>query len=335
MKRIKKYLSLSMMACGLMSCQSTKVEKAGFVEKLEAGEKQTIVTFGTSLTAVGAWVGQLDVLLEQQFPGKAKVVNGAQGGANSAWGVKALDHKVLKHKPDTVFIEFAVNDAVERRKTSVEVAKNNLNNLIEQILTHNPDCEIILATMNVPVGHTGVKRPKVNDYYQMYSDEAKKHGFKLIDHNAVWKDLLQKDPALYIQYMPDGIHPVYEGALKVITPNLVKELGLKGGDASTSELAPCWKYMFNSMDKIKKDRKITGAEYELFWSNHFKMQDANKDGIIQSNEYPEQGIFNRFDANSDKLVSIDEYQKVYSYHFEKFDRNKNGEIEPQKDKYNF
>lgn len=333
---MNKFMLLTTM--GLMSSLlSYGAEKNAtkFVENLKAGKSQTIVTFGTSLSAVGAWVGQLDVLLEQQFPGKAKVINGAQGGANSAWGVKALDHKVLKHKPDTVFIEFAVNDAVERRKTSVEVAKNNLNNLIERILAQNPKCEIILATMNVPVGHTGVQRPKIDDYYQMYRDEAKKHGFKLIDHNAVWKGLLEKDPALYIQYMPDGIHPVYEGALKVITPHLVKELGLKGGDASTSELAPCWKYMFNSMDKIKKDRKVSRAEYERFWANHFKMQDANKDGIIQPNEYPEQGIFNHFDANGDKLVSLDEYQKVYAYHFEKFDKAKQGELDLKKLKYNY
>ena len=132
-----------------------------------------------------------------------------------------------------------------------------------------------------------------------------------------------------------AIHSVYEGAFKVITPHLVRELGLKGGDASTSELAPCWKYIFHVMDVIKKDRKVSLEEFELFWANHFKMQDTNKDGMIQPNEYPEQGIFNHFDANGDRLVSVDEYQEVYFYHFEKFDRNKNGEIDPRKDKYNF
>ncbi|EDM29153.1 putative acyl-CoA thioesterase/lipase protein [Lentisphaera araneosa HTCC2155] len=330
--KMKKLLIL--LICGLMSGLMA-APKVKFVENLKAGKEQSIVIFGTSLTKVGAWGGQLATILDQQFPGKAKVINGAQGGANSAWGVKSLDQKVLKHKPDTVFIEFAINDAVERRKTSVEDAKNNLNNLIERIFAQNPECEIILATMNVPVGHTGVQRPKIDDYYQMYRDEAKRNGFKLIDHNAVWKDLLEKDPALYIQYMPDAIHPVYEGALKVITPHLVKELGLKVGDASMSELAPCWKYMFNSMDKIKKDRKVSRDEYELFWANHFKMQDANKDGIIQPKEYPEQGIFNHFDINGDKLVSLDEYQKVYSYHFEKFDKDKSGILDLKKLQYNY
>ncbi|WDE97201.1 GDSL-type esterase/lipase family protein [Lentisphaera profundi] len=326
---------LIFLCCSFSLCVSAN-PKVQFVENLKAGEKQTIVTFGTSLTAVGAWVGQLQVVLNQQFPGQAKVVNGAQGGANSSWGKGALDKKVLAHKPDTVFIEFAINDAVERRKVSVEKAQENLEDMIRRILKQNPQCEIILMTMNVPVGHTGVQRPKIADYYQMYRDEAKRHGFKLIDHNASWKKVLEESPELYIQYMPDCIHPLYDGALKVITPKMIQSLGLEPGNAAKSEETPCFNYIYRTMDRlIEANWQVTREEYELFWANHFKMQDANKDGLIQSNEYPEEGIFKHFDANGDQAVSLEEYQKVYAYNFNKYDKKNTGVIMIKKDKFNY
>lgn len=311
-------LLLTLITCAL-SMGLTAKPKVQFVQNLKAGKEQTLVTFGTSLTAVGAWVGQLDQVLQQQFGEKVNLVNGAQGGANSAWGVKSLEQKVLKHEPDTVFIEFAINDAVARRRTSVDDARGNLENIITRILEQNPNCEIILMTMNVPVGHTGVQRPNIDAYYQMYRDVAQERGYLLIDHNKNWKKLLDENPGKYLQHMPDAIHPVYAGALEVITPHMVEVLGLEPGDPKRSKDAPCWRYMFGSMDKlINKDRSVSLEEYQLFWTDHFKMQDANKDGLIQANEYPEQGIFNHLDANQDQSVSPEEYQSAYANHFDQF-----------------
>jgi hypothetical protein len=53
-------------ACALHAGEG--VSKTRLVQNLEAGKKQTLVTFGTSLTAVGAWVDQLRAVLDQQFP---------------------------------------------------------------------------------------------------------------------------------------------------------------------------------------------------------------------------------------------------------------------------
>jgi len=59
--------------------------------------------------AIGCYgnTDQLATVLEQNYPGHTKVINGALGGANSRWGRSALDEKVLQHNPDTVFIEFS------------------------------------------------------------------------------------------------------------------------------------------------------------------------------------------------------------------------------------
>ena len=43
-----------------------------WVERLAAGEAQRILTYGTSLTAGGAWVEQLEGELQRRYPGEAE-----------------------------------------------------------------------------------------------------------------------------------------------------------------------------------------------------------------------------------------------------------------------
>ncbi|HDR15321.1 MAG TPA: hypothetical protein ENN79_07560, partial [Desulfobacteraceae bacterium] len=45
------------------------------VANLEAGKTQRVVAYGTSLTAGGAWVSQLQQALDANYPGLATVVN--------------------------------------------------------------------------------------------------------------------------------------------------------------------------------------------------------------------------------------------------------------------
>jgi len=53
-------------------------ERSQLVGNLEAGRSQTIVTYGTSLTAGGAWVSQLQEALNAKYPGLAKVINSGE-----------------------------------------------------------------------------------------------------------------------------------------------------------------------------------------------------------------------------------------------------------------
>ena len=112
------------------------------VQELEAGEKQTIVAYGTSLTKIGAWSDQLRAVLEQNYPGQVTLINSAQGGSNSVWGRKSFDEKVIQKHPDTVFIEFAINDSVASRKVSISDARGNLEDMIDRLLKSNPNCAI-------------------------------------------------------------------------------------------------------------------------------------------------------------------------------------------------
>jgi glycerophosphoryl diester phosphodiesterase len=299
----------------------SEASKSQLVKNLAAGKKQTVVTFGTSLTKVGAWVPQLGAVLEQHYPGQVTLINGAQGGANSDWGRDALDQKVLQHQPDTVFIEFAVNDAVARRRTSVQHARKNLEDMIERILKTNPNCEIILMVMNPPVANTRKERPNLAAYNQMYRDVAKERKFQLIDHYPVWEKVLNEDPGRFMQYVPDTIHPVREGALNVITPTIVQALGMQAGKPEANQDTPCWDYLFHVMDQ-NKNREVTRKEFSGYWARQFAREDANQDGGLNSDEYHPPVIFKYVDANQDGQITPAEHQRLFASHFDHRDNDK-------------
>jgi lysophospholipase L1-like esterase len=213
-------------------------EASQLVANLQAGKRQTVVVYGTSLTAAGDWVNQLQQALNAGYPGLATVVNSGKSSMWSKWGVDNLDARVIAKKPDTVLIEFAINDACLAHATSVAAARSNLTNMIDRILASKPDTEIVLMTMNPPVGVNLERRPKIKDYYQMYREVAQERKLLLVDHAANWEPILEKDKALFTRYVPDGIHPNREGCAKVITPALLKALGIRTEPPATGGPAP-------------------------------------------------------------------------------------------------
>lgn len=201
-------------------------DKSRLVANLEAGKQQTVVTYGTSLTDGAPWVQELRAALDAAYPGKAKVVNSGKGAMWSGWGIDNLDKRVIEKKPDTVLIEFSINDAYLPYLTTVGQARTNLVGMIDRILKANADCEIVLMVMNPPVGVHLERRPRITDYNQMYRDVAKERKLMLIDHYPAWEKILQADPELFKKYIPDGIHPASEGCKMVITPQILKAMGI-------------------------------------------------------------------------------------------------------------
>ncbi len=217
-----------LLACCLFSAALCHAgEKTKLVANLKSGKQQLIITYGTSLTAGSPWVQQLQQELNRYYPGKAYIINSGSRGMWSKWGVDNLDHRVIDKKPDTVFIEFAINDAYQPYKTPVDHARNNLENMIDRILAANANCEIIIMVMNPPTGVYLERRPKIEAFYQMYRDIAKEREILLIDHYPKWKKILDTNPDMFNKYVPDGIHPGPEGCKAVITPEIIESIGIR------------------------------------------------------------------------------------------------------------
>ena len=194
------------------------------VKVLEAGRKQHIVCYGTSLTSNGAWVKQLNTELSRRYPGLVTVTNSGGSGKYSKWGVENLKQRVIDKKPDVVLIEFAMNDAVNRFHCSVPQARANLESMIDRIGRSLPRCRIVLQVMNPVVGKSAASRPHLESYYQMYRDVAAKRKLLLIDHGPKWKAVLVAGEDDFRKVVPDGVHPTADGYRKHVTPAILAAL---------------------------------------------------------------------------------------------------------------
>ncbi len=204
------------------------------LRELAAGRPRKVVVYGTSLTAGGPWVGQMQTWIAGNYSGPLTIVNSGLSGKNSAEGVAQLSAKVLAHNPDTVFIEFAVNDAFlysdGTPQLSVAQARANLLTVIDAIQGQNPRVEIILQTMNAvwdsPAGSnaSATLRPNLPAYYQMYRDVAAERGLLLIDHYPNWLALQTANQATFETDVPDGVHPIAAGTQLITMPVLQRRL---------------------------------------------------------------------------------------------------------------
>ena len=122
--------------------------KSRFIQKMDAGIPQKIVVYGTSLTAAGQWSSQMLTALQFSYPGLVTLVNSGGSGMESDWGVANLQTRVLDQNPDVVFIEFSVNDSVDRFNLTLARANANLAPMMNGIKAARPECEIILQVMN-------------------------------------------------------------------------------------------------------------------------------------------------------------------------------------------
>ena len=235
--------------CGavvLLACGVLRAGEARFVANLKDGKAQTVVCYGTSLTAQShEWVDGLRAELDARWPGKATVVNAGLSGKNSATGLANVQAQVVAKNPDAVLIEFSMNDAADTLnagKTSAEAlaaAEENLKAIIAAIRTAKPGCEIILETMDpyLKVAGTGLSnRTDLDRHVAMYRRVAAEEGYLIIDTYPIWSRILAKGADEYKRLVPNGVHPNALGSRTVTLPNVLRTLGI--GTAESAREIP-------------------------------------------------------------------------------------------------
>ena len=206
---------------------ATSGHTSQLVDNLSAGKDQTVVVFGTSLTERGAWPAQMETWLNSQgYQGKATVINkGKSGSDTKSHGVPDVARDVVEQKADTVFVEFGMNDCIQRvpdrpPQVPLNEFKANLTTIVERIRAGLPAAEIILLTMNpardsARYPNSGKFRAALPDYYQAVRDLGRVKSLLVVDTFPAWNKL---EPATLMKFIPDGVHPVPAGNETVTTP---------------------------------------------------------------------------------------------------------------------
>jgi acyl-CoA thioesterase-1 len=192
---------------------------------LKSSVRQTVIVYGTSLTASGAWAVETDAWFRSQFPRLVEFINAGGPGENSDWGLANLKQKVLLHHPDLVFLEFSYNDAHAKYEMSLDRAASNLDEMVKEISAQSRDATIVLQLMNsnwdAPNGNRSMSvRPNLTTFNEIYRNYARIHGLTLFDHYSNWQHLKETDLETFQLYIPDGSHPTKEGSLAITWPTI-------------------------------------------------------------------------------------------------------------------
>ncbi len=110
-----------------------------FSRKLHARAPLTIAFLGGSITqnaAAGGFVEEVPAWLKAHAEGvSVETVNAGVAGTGSDFGAQRIDRDVLVHRPDLVFVEFAVNDADRDCAADME-------RLVRKVRLANPETDI-------------------------------------------------------------------------------------------------------------------------------------------------------------------------------------------------
>jgi len=144
-------------------------------KKLAQGKPVTLAYLGGSITeAAGGWREQTVAWLQQQYPGAAvRGINASIGGTGSDLGVFRVGSHVLAHRPDLVFVEFAVNDNGKRR----DQIGRAMEGIVRQIWQADPTTDICFVYTL-----TAAMAPVLTDGYLPESATAME---KIADHYAI------------------------------------------------------------------------------------------------------------------------------------------------------
>ena len=126
---------------------------------------------------------------------KYEVINASQSGGTTDEGLRRLPPH-LRRPVDIFILQLGVNDLF--RSVPVARIQDNLQTIIDQVRSKNPDVRIIIAGLEVP---NYSAQDYVAAFIQMYADLAKENGATLVP------SLLEGVGGNPDLTLPDGLHP--------------------------------------------------------------------------------------------------------------------------------
>ncbi len=206
-----------------------------FIAKLEAGAPVRIAYLGGSITDAWGWRDLSRTWFAEQYP-QAEVgqIRATISGTGAEFGACRLENHVLRHSPDLVFIEFAVNGAGATDKRGIE----SVEGIIRQIRRHDPTTDVCLVftvsqgmLKNLKEGRSPqvvANMKKVADHYGVPTIDFGPGIVRLLDEgNLVFsgpapaKDAPATGPMVF---STDGTHPLFETGHKLYLDAIVRSM---------------------------------------------------------------------------------------------------------------
>lgn len=220
-----------------------------FLAKVEAGNEVKVAYLGGSITAAPGWRVQSREWLQKKYPNaKFAEIHAAIGGTGSDLGVFRLERDVLRHKPDLLFVEFAVNDG----GASPEQIHKAMEGIVRQMWAADPNtdiCYVYTLTEKMLPDLQSEKMPQAATAMEQLADH---YGIPSIHFGVEVArlesegDLVFKAPkpknvaeARPMIFSSDGVHPHVETGHRLYVEAIARswpKIAAAGGNAQPHEL---------------------------------------------------------------------------------------------------
>ncbi|MCB9923266.1 MAG: SGNH/GDSL hydrolase family protein [Planctomycetaceae bacterium] len=186
--------------------------------KLRAGESVNIAYLGGSITAAPGWRVKTREWFSREFPNaEVQEIHAAIGGTGSDLGVFRVERDVLRHKPDLLFVEFAVNDG----GASPQRIWQAMEGIVRQTWAADPHTDICFV-YTYRVGYEADLQqglcPRAASAMEMLADHYRipsiNFALKVVELHEAKKLVFQSDQPTedgVVRFSKDGVHPLDEG----------------------------------------------------------------------------------------------------------------------------
>jgi len=186
--------------------------------KLESGGDVRVAYLGGSITAAAGWRVKTRQWFAQQYPdAQVSEIHAAIGGTGSDLGVFRLDHDALQHKPDLLFVEFAVNDG----GASPERIWRAMEGIVRQTWAADPRtdiCFVYTYRVGYEEGLGQGQCPRaasamemLADHYGIPSINVAQRIFELNQDGKLIFKSGEPTPEGVVRFSGDGVHPLDAG----------------------------------------------------------------------------------------------------------------------------
>ncbi len=158
------------------------------------------------VNTLDAYPYQLLKLVKERYPfAVVNCINTSIGGENSQSGERRFVEEVLSHRPDVLFLDYALHD----RRIVLEEARKAWESMIEQALARN--CKVILLTPT-PDQRVDLLAPgnELEQYTLQIRELAQKYEVGLVDSYQLFYDIIKAGGNIP-DYMAQVNHPNAQG----------------------------------------------------------------------------------------------------------------------------
>ena len=301
---------------------SQKRTLSNTVYKLTKNKKLNVLYYGGSVTVgVGStsgnsWAKKSEQWLKETYPdAEITCTNSAIGGTGVYYGNMRADSAVFAHKPDLLFIEFALNDKYEGFYYAQSAYY--LEMLIKRVNKELPQTDIVIL-FSTDKGKMGEKYENM----AAYKDVADHYGIPCIDMGAELAKTVNADTGKWEDYIVDYAHPNDKGyaAYSTAVINGLKKLLSVDGKALKNHVMPKEDFIIggiNMNNRVVDHSEIKlGSGWESSKRNHHGfttvMRPLEKDAIFtlefEGNSF---GMYLETEKGNTVIATIDGKEKKF------------------------